>query len=197
MNSKFFFSGKELQAFPTVYEPKEDSQLLAETIPAGIHGKALDLGCGTGIQTINLLEKGANHVTASDVNLNAVANAKQNLETLGLQNKASLIESDLFSAFSGKKFDVIVFNPPYLPSEEIRDSAVDGGKLGRLFLDKFLREAPGHLNPDGVIYFLHSSLNDEKLTQRFLKELGYSHKVLARKKMFFEEIQVIEARLKA
>ena len=100
-------------------------------------------------------------------------------------------ESELFEEIpEGERFDVIVFNPPYLPSEGIEDLAVDGGVEGRQFLDEFLEQFKFFLAPGGSAYFLQNDLNGAEKTGEMLGRLGIRHEMAAHKKVSFEELFV-------
>ncbi|MFH1588259.1 MAG: HemK2/MTQ2 family protein methyltransferase [Candidatus Diapherotrites archaeon] len=192
---KCFFLGNDFFLFSSVYEPAEDSFLLAEAIEFKKSDVVLDLGCGTGIQGINALMNGAGFVVFSDVNPEALKNTKQNLELIEFPKKQNLelIESDLFSNLKNKKFDVIIFNPPYVVSDEIKYRELDGGIKGREILDKFLNSFTEHLNEKGRICFLQTDLNGLNESIKLLAEKGFNAKVIAKKKLFFEELIVLKA----
>ena len=106
-----------------LYDPAEDSIMLQEQVRKYAKGKVLDLGTGTGIQALTALEKTKN-VLASDINEEAV----KNCEKLGI----NCIKSDLFKNIK-EKFDLIIFNPPYLPDDKIKledNLNYIGGKKG-------------------------------------------------------------------
>jgi release factor glutamine methyltransferase len=193
-NSKFFFRNAEMEIFPGVYEPAEDSLLLCESVVASdVKGKAcIDVGCGSGIQSINLAMHGAAKVVCVDVNEKAVENALHNAKKLGFGKIVTALQSDLFGGVDGK-FDVIVFNPPYLESETLKERELDGGRKGREVLDRFLEQAGKHLNKHGKIYFLQSSLNGIVETEEILGKLGFNAEVVVRKRIFFEELLVFKA----
>ena len=191
---KSYFLEYELDVFPTVYGPREDSLLLAESIDdATVKGRScLDVGCGSGIQAVNLALKGAAKVVAVDVNERAVENTLHNAKKLGFGETITALQSDLFGNVDGN-FDVIVFNPPYLESESLGERELDGGRKGREVLDRFLEGAGKHLNSKGRIYFLQSSLNGIGETEQMLGRLGLRHMIVSRKRIFFEELVVFEA----
>jgi len=92
------------------------------------------------------------------------------------------------------KFDLIVCNMPYLQSDEISDRRVDGGKEGVEIPLKIIKSAVRCLNDSGKMLFVTSSLaNYEKLMDES-KKLGLDMKIVARKKLFFEELLLVEAR---
>lgn len=143
-----------------VYEPAEDSFLLAGEAEKFARGKVLDLCTGSGIQGITAALKGC-EVTFSDTDYYAIECAKENASANRVTGK--FIVSDLFQNISGK-FDTIIFNPPYLPSEPIIQAstvmALDGGKDGRVLIDRFLAEYKNHLLPNGIVLMVESSLNN-------------------------------------
>lgn len=189
---KTFFLNSNQFVLDSVYIPSDDSELLVESIELKKNSKVLDLGCGSGIQGLNALFKGAKKVVFSDINSKALISAKKNVFNAELINSSEFIESDLFSKIN-EKFDVIIFNPPYVLSEEIKFKELDGGKNGRIVLDKFLNEFDSYLNSNGVIFFLQTDLNDLNKTKKILELKGFNYKIIARKKLFFEELIVIKA----
>ena len=188
----FFLREKRLQVFDGVYEPREDSYLLAEAVKIVPYAVCLDLGCGTGIQGINMLLQGAKKCVFSDINHIALDNAKENVRETGFEEKAEFVESSLFEKISGK-FDCIAFNAPYVVSEKIEHADTDGGEHGRKILDAFLKQFPKHLNKTGHCFFLQSSLNGIGETEEMLNSNDFEYKIVARQKLFFEEILVFKA----
>lgn len=167
-----------------VYPTFEDSYFLIECIEVGKE-KALDMGTGTGIIALHMAKKGA-IVTAADKDVRAVVNAKENAEINGL--KIKVVQSDLFSNID-ENFDTIVFNPPYLPSDEINDIAWNGGKEGIEVAEKFLEDAINYLNPRGRIYLLLSTLgNIKKFIDTF--DSIYTFEKINILPLFFEKLVV-------
>ena len=162
-----------------IYEPAEDSFLLNKQLKNIIKKgmKVLDLGTGSGIQAEEAERLGA-EVLASDINPECLKNLK--LKT---------IQSDLFENIK-EKFDLIIFNPPYLPEEplEPEDSKLSttGGKKGNEILIQFLKQAKSHLNKNGKIIIVFSSLTPE--VDKLLKQLNYTFKKLDEQKIDFEKL---------
>ena len=122
------------------YLPREDSLLLVKHMKKYASGKkdVLEMGTGSGIVAIEA-SKYAKNVLAVDINPKAITLAKKNAS--GIKN-ITIKKSDLFSNInSNNKFDLIAFNPPYLPyHKDDPDVALDGGKHGYELLGKFLNQ---------------------------------------------------------
>lgn len=174
-----------------VYVPQEDSFLLEEEIKKeDLNGKkCLDLGIGSGIQAKAMFFSNAQKVFCVDINPKALLFVQKKL--VNFYGKFVLIESDLFSSLGKEKFDFIAFNPPYLPSKEIKWKDLDGGKKGREIIDKFLLQFNKHLNANAIVLLLISSLNNDKEIISFLEKKGFVVEVVASKKLFFEELFVL------
>ncbi|MBI5061013.1 MAG: methyltransferase [Candidatus Aenigmarchaeota archaeon] len=192
------YSGLRLCFLDSVYEPAEDSFLLAKHA-AKLKGRILEIGCGSGIATLhNAKVNPQNEVISVDINPDAVKCAKENAKRNNIKN-IKFFKSDLFSAISpSEKFDAILFNPPYLPTT--RDSrlktrlnaAFDGGESGRKTLDRFLRVFDKFLKPDGIVLLVHSSLNNLEKTKRVLAEKNFRCEMLETGPFFFERIYLLK-----
>ena len=173
-----------------VYEPAEDSYILESIIPRYAKNKSvLDMCSGSGILAKKAKSEGAKSVIAVDINPDAIKSIKKQKTNI----KAT--QSNLFSKVNGK-FDFIICNPPYLPEDkrEPKDSqkATTGGKKGDEFILKFLKQAVNHLNKNGIILLLLSSLTPQGKVKLLLINQGMKHKVITTKKIFFETLQVWE-----
>lgn len=175
-----------------VYAPSDDSFLMIDAIaPLQLNGrKVLDIGTGSGILGLYCAMRGA-QVTASDVDELALEQVARNAEALGLQINLRL--SDLFSDIP-ERFNLILFNPPYLPSAEINDRSVDGGHDGTMRVHRFLEELPSHFDRRAEALLLLSSINHPASVQFRHRNLKFS--TVARKSLFFEELQVLRVRLR-
>ncbi len=170
-----------------LYDPREDSYLLAEAVKTYAYGKTLDMGTGSGIQAVSAANnKDVTSVLAADINTEALIYAKKQYHHPNI----SYIQSDLFSNIH-EQFDTIIFNPPYLPDDpNIRDVALDGGVKGYELSVKFLKEARKYLNNDGQILFLFSSLTQKEVIEETLVQNAYFFEEIARQKLDFEELYV-------
>jgi release factor glutamine methyltransferase len=157
--------GVRLFRLPGVFAPPSDTWLLADAALTEIEPRrapaVLDLCTGTGAIAIILARAGA-RVTAIDIGRRATWTARAN----GLINRAPIEvrRGDLFAPVADRTFDVIVTNPPYVPSaEELPRSgpsrAWKAGPDGRAFVDRICAAAPRFLRPDGALLVVHSSVN--------------------------------------
>ena len=177
---------------PQVYAPGDDTFLMIDAISTlSVEGKnVLDLGTGTGILGLYCALSNA-HVTASDIDELAIRHAADTARLLSVELK--LIVSDLFSNIPGQ-FDLVLFNPPYLPSEGAHDGTVDGGSGGRDLIIRFLEELPNHLQKDGSALLLVSSLNSPNTLRNNYYSFEFS--TVAKRALFFEELEVLRVRLR-
>jgi release factor glutamine methyltransferase len=178
----------------SVYEPREDSELLARHVRQLARGRVLDMGTGSGIQALTALERDeVTEIVAADVNPLAVEFVTRKVGELPseLSDKVTIVQSDMFSALGDEQFDTIICNPPYLPDEEKdHDPALYGGPGGYEWSVRFLQEAKLHLRHDGQILFLFSSLTNRDRIDLELKRLGYAHEELGMLADFFERLYV-------
>ena len=170
----------------SVYQAAEDSNLIVENVPKQVKKgmKTLDMGTGSGV-IVEALLKITNKVTGVDVNPYAIDFCRKKFP------KTRFIQSNLFEDVNDK-FDVITFNPPYLPEDKREDLETalmtSGGEKGYELLLKFLKQARNHLTPKGFIITLFSTLTKPDVVLEKAKELGYKNEVLESKKMFFETL---------
>ena len=184
-----------------VYEPAEDSLLFAENLKDRAANTVVDIGTGCGILGIVAAEK-ADKVLAIDVNPYAVRCARENAELNHVEHKMSVVQGDLFQPIGvAEKFDLILFNAPYLPSETFEEKswlgrAWAGGVSGRNLIDRFISEAPDYLGSSGEILLMQSTLSDVEKTMRRFEDRGLTTDVIARENLpFFETIFLVKAEL--
>lgn len=183
-----------------VYEPAEDSFLLADAAlkeaKPGMH--ILEIGTGSGFVSAVLLANLKDiRLVATEINPHAARCAKA--------NAVEVIRTDLFRGlkprFSETRFDLILFNPPYLPTSKEEkvpgwlNYAFDGGNSGRETLDRFLDKVRDYLKPGGEILVLISSITGLEAVKEKMEKLGFEVKVVARKKVSFEELMVVRGKL--
>ena len=198
-NKKAFFGDLVFEVCDDVYEPAEDSFLFAENLHVHKGSRVLDVGTGSGILGI-LAAINAAEVIAVDLSPIAILCAKENSKRNGVQDKISFLRGDLFTAlWERRKFDFILFNAPYLPSEKGEDEtwigrAWAGGASGRTVIDRFISKAPLYLKKDGRILLLQSSLSNIEKTINSFAEFQFRTSVLAYLDLpFFERLVLLEA----
>jgi release factor glutamine methyltransferase len=177
----------------TIYQPAEDSYLMSrilkEQIPRLLENnpdlKFLEIGAGSGIhlEAASSIGIKKDNIFSSDINLSSV----NHCTSLGY----NCVYSDLFENIHGK-YNLIIFNPPYLPedSREPQDSrlATTGGNKGDEIILRFLNEAKDYLEEEGKIFLITSNLAE----QIDFEELGYNAEELGCEKMFFERLCIWE-----
>ena len=181
---------------PEVYDPAEDTMLLANNLTVKKHDRVLEIGSGSGYVSL-IASREAKIVVGTDINIHAVKLAKLNAKLNNITN-VDFILGDLFGPIA-ERFDLVLINPPYLPkieetSRKHIDSAWDGGEDGRRVSDRFLKEAEKNLGNSGRILMIQSSISDHKLTLRTLLAQGFEVRIIAEEKLFFETLYLIEAK---
>jgi len=166
-----------------IYQPREDSELLKKYVSKYAMGRVLDMGTGSGVQAIEAAKnKTVREVIAVDVNEDAIKQLKNN-------PKIKPLVSDLFSNVTGK-FNLIIFNPPYLPQDKgIEDPALYGGKKGWELLDKFFSQVTDYLDRQGKILIIFSSLTNKNKVNQIIESNLFEFKELEKINLpFFEEL---------
>lgn len=180
-----------------IYLPAEDTYLLLETIQKKIKNKkindCLEMGFGNGIISLELYDQ-CKQLFCVDINPIAtkyfnVIKKKYNLKNM------KIIKSNLFEKIKTKKFDLIIFNPPYVPSEKIEDNSTDGGRYGRQTIIPFINQLPKHLKKQGECYLLISSLNNIRYIKKQINKNKLQQKIIGKQKLFFETLYILEIKL--
>jgi release factor glutamine methyltransferase len=197
-NKKTFFEDFAFEICDEVYEPAEDSFLFAENLRVKKGARVLDMGTGSGILGI-IAAKQASEVLAVDINPFAVSCAKQNAKHNKVRNMAFL-RGDLFTPLAQEaKFDLILFNSPYLPSEKGEEEtwlgrAWAGGATGRQVIDQFILETAHHLEKNGEIMLMQSNLaNIEETKEKFNSHEMKTEVAATLDLPFFETLTLIRA----
>lgn len=176
-----------------MYFPAEDSYLLKKCLEKQLsklknkNFKILDMGSGSGIQASSCKKLGFKNIVCADIDSETIKFLRK--------QKFKAIKSNLFSKLKNKnnKFDLIIFNPPYLPEHKFdKKKDTTGGKKGYETIIRFLKQSKKHLSDEGKIFLLFSSLSKPKIIKQHLKKLDYQFKLLAEKNLFFEKLFVYE-----
>ena len=170
------------KSYNEYYQPAEDTLFFADNITKEKGKIALDMGTGSGILAKTLSDN-FGLVVATDINFEALKKAHESVENCVCCNAADALSTN---------FDLVVCNLPYLPSDEIHDPAVDGLKEGVEIPIKLISSASNVLKKNGKLVYLTSSLANYTELMKRTEQLGFSTKILARKKLFFEELILVE-----
>ncbi|MBS3815807.1 MAG: methyltransferase, partial [Hadesarchaea archaeon] len=154
-----FYQEQEFLVENDVYEPAEDTFFIADNLNVSEGEKVLEIGTGCGILAI-LAAKLGGQVLATDINPVAIECAKKNAKNQDVFNQIEFKLGNLFDSVEDEEFDLIIFNPPYLPVSEsesqgtLLEKAWDGGSTGRKIIDNFIDELPNYLKEEGRSIFV-------------------------------------------
>ena len=144
--------------------------------PAAVNA-ILDIGTGSGcIAVACALAFPASHVDAADISPEALDVARINIKQHALQDRIELIESDMFSGLGGRRYDIVISNPPYVDAEDIATMpaeylhepqlALASGPDGLDHAERILHAAAAHLNPGGIL-IVEVGNSAQALVQRY------------------------------
>lgn len=171
---------------PGVFKPDSDTRMLArlvESEPRLPGSRVLDLCCGSGAVALTAARGGAREVDAVDVSRKAVATTRLNAALNGVKVRAQ--RGDLFGPVDGRRFDLIVSNPPYVPGDDELPTrgpsrAWEGGERGRRLIDRVVVGAPNHLSPGGSLMVVQSSICGPEETLEAMRRAGLDPELVAR-----------------
>jgi len=196
---KVFFGKYVFDVWENVYEPAEDSFLFARNLLVQENSIVLDMGTGCGILGIIAAEQ-ASEVVAVDINPYAIRCAKENARCNKVLNKMIFLQGNLFAPIREEvKFDMILFNAPYLPSVQVDaenwlERAWSGGLNGRQIIDRFICEAPKHLEKNGCVLLMQSTLSNVDETLEKFEGRSLRTEIVAKCSLpFFETLVLIRA----
>jgi release factor glutamine methyltransferase len=164
------------------YVPAEDSIFLANYLENQKGRSALDIGTGSGILA-KVLSKNFDLVAATDINLFALKKAHESVDNCICCNAADALQTS---------FDLIVCNLPYLPSEKLLDPTIDGLHEGVEIPSMIIRSANQRIGKNGKMIFLTSSLANYDILIKLCESIGFDAKIIAKKKLFYEELILVE-----
>lgn len=165
------------------YSPAEDTIFFANYIEHEKGNNALDIGTGSGYLAKVLIQN-FDLVVATDINYDSIKKAHIVIDNCVCCNAADAL---------GVDFDLVICNMPYLPSDEIVDVTVDGLHEGLEVPLRIIKAAKDVLKKNGKLIFLTSSLANYKKLLELTESLEFQIKIVATKKMFFEELILVEA----
>lgn len=191
------WDGLKIALHDDVYEPGDDTWMLARVVQrhVGAGDRFLEVGCGTGLVALAAARLGA-VCTATDRNPFAVRTAARNAAANRLP--LDVVQTDLLAGLCGP-FDVVAFNPPYLPTAEHEhlpgplDWAFDGGPDGNVVVRRFVAQVEGLVargHGPRELLVVHSSIADTTVLEQGLARLGYGCTVEETGRFFYESITV-------
>ncbi len=190
---KAFYKDITLEIMGGVYEPREDSFLLAEALEKELkiknHENILDLGCGSGLLAIIAAKKGCK-VTGADIEKETIECAEKNAAANSA--KINFVMSDLFKNISGK-FDLIVFNPPYLPEKISADARVWAAGENSELIIRAIGLLKDYLESDGSFLMVVSSLSGMENILKKFEDAEFVAAVTSEKKIPWETLFIISA----
>lgn len=185
-----------MSKFDNVYEPEEDSQLLLDnalnTIGRKNNLKICEVGVGSGFVVFNLAKEKSNNIYyGTDVNPHAIEITNNEFAKIG--GKIILKETNLLEGVE-EKFDLILFNTPYLPLEDgenieeisLKDRAIYGGKRGYEVIEEFILQVNDKLKENGVVLMVFSSFSNLKYIEEVLRKNLFEFEMIGEQKAFFE-----------
>ncbi|QSG02714.1 HemK2/MTQ2 family protein methyltransferase [Natranaeroarchaeum sulfidigenes] len=175
-----------------VYQPAEDSHLLATVAAEQVDedNLVLEVGTGSGYVAERVAGETGARVVASDLNPHACRAARD--------RGVEVVRADLLDPIRTDTCDVVLFNPPYLPTEEGEEwddwmeVALSGGETGRAVIDPFLGNVGRVLAPDGYVLLLVSSLTGVEAVVETAAESGFSAVALRDESYPFESLTVLK-----
>lgn len=191
---KFVFIENNLFLSPDeVHEAREDTIFLADSVETQQTDVVLEIGVGMGVSSV-LIGKKVKEFYGVDVNEEAVRCTKMNGYINNLNFENSVLVGDCFAPFHGMKFDVILSNPPQLPTPTSKERvdwigwANNGGKDGRKVIDKIVGHAYDYLNHSGRLYLLHFDICGIQKTISKLEEKGFKVDIVNKKEVSFGKL---------
>ena len=173
----------------SIYDPQEDSTMLERWVRLYAQGKVLDIGTGSGIQAIAAAQSPrVKSVLATDIQKGVIDYCRKCIKN----KKIKFLASGLFENIKkNEKFDMIIFNPPYLPQElKLKDLTLEGGKKGYEIIQKFINEVNEFLSKDGIVLMVFSSLTKKEKVEEFIRNNLLEFESLEKMHIFFEDIHV-------
>ena len=165
------------------YPPSEDTFFLADHIQNESGESALDIGTGSGYLA-SILERSFSLVVGTDLIFNVLRKREYFTTNNVCCNGADAIN---------QQFDLVVCNMPYLNTDEVLDVRTDGGKDGLEVPIKIIHSAKSLIKPGGKFIYVSSSLSDFKRLVSYTELEGFDVSILAKKKLFFEELILVSA----
>jgi len=168
------------------YLPSEDTYLLRDSLEPFSGDSCLEMGFGSGAVLASVSKRFRLAVGTDVMGLEGAS--------LALGSGGELVLADRAKCFRDGVFDLVFFNPPYLPSAQIEDLTVDGGPTGTEVAVSFLEEAMRALRDEGTVVALLSDEGDIGAFLSYCNSLGLAVESVAEKRVFYETLSVFTIR---
>ncbi|MFB6125927.1 MAG: HemK2/MTQ2 family protein methyltransferase [Halolamina sp.] len=176
-----------------VYQPAEDSGLLAAAAVDHVAGAdtVLEVGTGSGWVAERVAAETDARVVGGDVNPHATRQA-------AARDGVAAIRADLTRPVRADAVDAVVFNPPYLPTDpdhewdDWMETALSGGESGRELIAPFLDDVSRVLAPGGCVLLLVSSLAGYDAVVDLAAAAGFDHEVVRQESFPFETLSILK-----
>lgn len=190
--------GVRIKICPHVFNPlfSGTTRFFIQNMIIPQDSRILELGTGTGAIAASAARY-AKHIIATDINPYAVKCAKATMHLNQLEDIVEVKHGDLFEPVRKRRFDVILFNPPYLMGSprDMLSQAWYAGKHSEL-IDRFLREAQQYLTEEGVIQILFSSVASLQMIMPMVQSAHYQLEILGKGRFlgFLETLYLFQLR---
>lgn len=176
----------------TVYQPAEDSRLLATAAVERLDDgdRVVDVGTGSGYVAATIAEETGASVIGTDLNPDACEQARE--------RGVEVVRANLLDPFAAGAFDAVVCNPPYLPTDpddersDWMEVALSGGESGLAVIEPLLADVGRVLRRDGTVLLLVSSLTGVEEVVELASDAGFSAVAVAEDSFPFETLTVLE-----
>lgn len=171
-----------------VYQPAEDSGLLADAAEEFARGRTLEVGTGSG-WVAEQVASAVSRVVGADINPYACRAARER----GIET----VRTNLMDAFGANSFETVVFNPPYLPTapenewDDWMEQALSGGESGRELIEPFLDDLGRVLTPGGQALLLVSSLAGYEEVEELAGDAGFVPEEVRQESYPFETLSIV------
>ncbi len=187
------FMGLDIGTRKEVFIPRQETEILVSIVKLWIESNDLDtfelydIGTGTGAIALFFAHSFSNvKVYVSDISECALECARENAKNLNVEARITFIAGDLLEPFKkAQKADIIISNPPYIPSADVQNlpeivkreprEALDGGKDGLFFIGKIINEAKEYLKPEGLLALEIGNNQSEQVKELFSRENVYKN----------------------
>jgi release factor glutamine methyltransferase len=177
---KVQYLDKEFLVYPDTFWPFADSLPLVRHFHVAPGESVLDVGTGSGVIGVFACDRGAARVVGVDINPAAVRSATHNARMHGFAGTMQVLQSDLFDALGGERFDVITANLPFRDKPAHDVVAMSQWDTGFRTNTRFFEGVARHLNPTGRIYFVQSNFGEIEAMMRLARAAGLQVAELAR-----------------